>query len=40
MEIPDFNENQMDETSKYILKEFRMIEKYYKETNDIKVIFL
>lgn len=40
MEIPDFNEKQMDETSKYILKEFRMIEKYYKEINDIKVIFL
>lgn len=39
-EIPNFDQEQINETCKYILKEFRMIKKYYKETNDIKVIFL
>lgn len=39
-EISDFNEEKIKETSKYILKEFRTIKKYYKETDDIRVIFL
>lgn len=39
-ELNNFDDNEINETSKYILKEFRMIEKYYKEIDDIKVIFL
>ena len=39
-EIPNFNEENMNKTCEYILKEFRMIGRYYKETNDIKIIFL
>lgn len=30
----------IDSTCQYILKEFRMIEKYYKDTSDIKIVFL
>ena len=38
--IKGLTEDKINETSKYILKEFRMIERYYKDINDVKVIFL
>lgn len=34
------SDKHIDETCQYILKEFRSIERYYKDTKDIKVIFL
>ena len=39
-DLQNLNNDEIRKTSDYILKEFRMIEKYYKDINDIKVIFL
>ena len=40
IDIEGLSDKYIDSTCQYILKEFRMIEKYYKNISDIKIIFL
>ena len=40
IDIKGLSDEHIDSTCQYILKEFRMIERYYKEIDDIKIVFL